>query len=371
MKMKRTIGAIAGIAIVMGMVAPQAFALNGADDTILFSGSWLANYNTASTGFGALPGDDGLVWGTATDKPLVGDINGDGVQDVVLARSAPGGFTWYGGHGVDVGGISKMSAGGSALGGWGAATGTPSLGDTNGDGIQDIILFDNFNWNSYTSSSAGIGGGASNPGGGFGTSTLGDVPLVGDFNGDGSTDLGIWRTSTGGTFIKPTVGGLFGSGATAGGTFQNAAWTFAAPLIGDINGDGRDDMLTTADVGGGLFWRAAFGQADGSLSAADMSNQLNWGATSMDIPMLADINGDGMDDIVIQRTAVGGGSTYIANFTSGTGTLGGGGTSSLGWGATAVHTPVFANMDVVPEPATLGLFALAGGLVWIRKRLMV
>ncbi|RKX45869.1 MAG: hypothetical protein DRP64_04065 [Verrucomicrobia bacterium] len=360
---KRTIGAIAGVALMMAAVVPQAFAQ---DDLILFnSGSWLANYSTSS-GFGPLPGDDGLTWGTTGDKPLVGDINGDGIQDVVLARPAAS-YTWYGGHGVDVGGISKFSAGGSALGGWGSATGTPHLGDTNGDGIQDIILVDNFNWLSFTSSSAGIGGGAANNGGGFGTSTLGDYPLLGDFNGDGATDLGVWRSTSGGTFIKPTVGGLFGSGSAPGGSFGNASWAFAAPLVGDINGDGRDDMLLTADVSGALFWRAAFGQADGSLDLSDQSNQLNWGATSMDIPMLADINGDGMDDVVIRRS----GGTYITSFTGAGGVIGTGPTSSIGWGNSA-FTPTFADMTVIPEPATLGLFALVGGgMLWFRKRFSI
>ena len=86
----------------------------------------------------------------------------------------------------------------------------------------------------------------------------------------------------------------------------------------------------------------------------------------MDIPMLADINGDGMDDVVIRRS----GGTYITSFTGAGGVIGTGPTSSIGWG-NSDFTPIFEDMTVIPEPATLGLFALAGGLVWIRKRFSI
>ena len=82
--------------------------------------------------------------------------------------------------------------------------------------------------------------------------------------------------------------------------------------------------------------------------------------------MLADINGDGMDDIVIRRN----GGTYIANFTGAGGVLGGGPTSSLGWGD-GTYTPIFADMAVIPEPAALGMLLVGGGVLWIRKRLRI
>ena len=88
---------------------------------------------------------------------------------------------------------------------WGAAGQVPVSGDWNKDGRTDIGVYNQFTgrWtlrvprgSSYATRSVRYG-------------APGDLPVTGDWTGDGLTDLGIWRTSTA-TFWKrtPTATGM-------------------------------------------------------------------------------------------------------------------------------------------------------------------
>ena len=61
------------------------------------------------------------------------------------------------------------------------------------------------------------------------------IPVVGDWNGDGITDIGnwdgVWRIALGS-----------GDGFTLGFGFAFGDTNFHLPLTGDINGDGNDDF---------------------------------------------------------------------------------------------------------------------------------
>ncbi len=80
--------------------------------------------------------------------------------------------------------------------------------------------------------------------------------------------------------------------------------------------------------------------------------------------MMFDVNGDGMDDIVINR----GGNGWYSTFTTAGGALGinAAGDSTLAFGL-AGDTPLFGQMKLVPEPATLGLLAILG-LAFLRRK---
>jgi len=126
------------------------------------------------------------------DVPVVGDWNGDGRTKVGLFRF---GFFWildFNGNGVFEQGIDKTYAFGSE-----AFDDVPVVGDWSGDGISKIGLFRqgffwilDYNGNGTIDNVNQAGGDKAFAYGGI----SGDVPVVGDWNGDGRSKVGVFRS---------------------------------------------------------------------------------------------------------------------------------------------------------------------------------
>ncbi len=169
----------------------------------------MLDYNNDSTpnvvfGFGA-PGDIALA----------GDVNGDGITDIVLFRNGQ----WF----ADL----NQDGQGDVAFGFGAPGDVPLLGDIDGDGIADLIVFRQGNW--YVSTTRT---GAGDRAYGFGAPT--DIPVVGDFNGDGIADLAVFRN--GNWYIDTNRDGI-GDIAIAFGQAGDIPYAF------DYDGDGRADLV--------------------------------------------------------------------------------------------------------------------------------
>ncbi len=370
--------------------AVSAFATT-VDDAIVYrptTGGWYGSYSLSGGGFNddsnlgaAAPVDTSMTgFGLSSAKPLVGDVNGDGIDDMVVAQlNGSGlGYQWAAAHSVGTEPIMSKAAT-SVVGTFGTVSGNAGnfLGDITGDGIQDIITINNgFNWYTSASTVAGIGTGATQGPKQFGL--VGDNPVVGDFNGDGMEDIGLYRNGT--TYVNLTAGGLLGAGAVKVGAIGATAWNDYS-LVGDINGDGFDDLVILDDDGtsGGpvnmLRWITAFGNANGALNygtpGVDSSNQISFGLVG-DIPMLADINGDGLDDLVVVRDDAGvpNQKRWFSAYTGAGGVLSNVVGSEANFGLNS-DIGVFGQLNVVPEPASIGMILVGGGILWTRKRFMV
>lgn len=123
-----------------------------------------------------------------------------------------------------------------------------------------------------------------------------DVPLLGDLDGDSREDLVVWRTTSGYWYVllsrnaysrRASFVRRWGNGDTD------------VPLLGDLDGDGRDDIVvwrTTTSTWYALLSRNGYSRS-GSFTR-------QWGGGT-DIPLLGDLDGDGRDDLIVWRATTG------------------------------------------------------------------
>jgi hypothetical protein len=165
----------------------------------------------------------------------VGEFNGDGKQDLAVANGGSNSLTILLGNGN----AEFSQAAGSPI-----RVGTQPLavavGDFNSDGKHDIVVANTASDTVTILLGNGEGNFIEALGSPVGAGTLPRSVVVGDFNGDGKQDLAavnhIGSTATvllgdgSGRFI-PAIGSPFGTGITPYST-----------AVGDFNGDGKQDL---------------------------------------------------------------------------------------------------------------------------------
>jgi hypothetical protein len=226
--------------------------------------------------------------------PATADLNGDGSVDAVFTgQAAPDGPF---GIGVCLGnGDGTFQKAVFYPAGPGTDTNMTSVvvGDFNNDGIPDAATIGTSGVWLFT----GKGGGAFNPAvlvqyagsGGDASITL----AIGNFNADGNLDL-----------VVPTTTGfaiLLGNG---NGTFGQESFVFPLPpptavgsiAVGDLNLDGNQDIVLIPDIRG---------HANSNFAFVYLGNGARGfsGPTLVDMPggwpiAIGDINGDGIPDLV-------------------------------------------------------------------------
>jgi hypothetical protein len=148
-----------------------------------------------------------VPWGTTGDFPAPGDYDGDGKNDFVIQRNDGGGQARF---------WRRYATGTTDTVNFGTPTDLIVPGDYDGDGKTDIAVVrgisGNINW-FVVPSSTGVVSAA--PYAVFGTSST-DYVVQGDYDGDGKTDVAIWRPNG-----DPTQNFFYTLGSTAGlGRFE-------------------------------------------------------------------------------------------------------------------------------------------------------
>lgn len=306
-------------------------------------------------------GVDGITVLGDTDGSLLrvaggGDFDGDGSDDFVVAvRSAanprivtgtdpviPLGA--FGDAGVEVLPWENVP---QRLG-----SGLASLGDVNGDGLDDVavgddvadslsgpsgswagrvaVVFGKADTSAVDLTALGDGGfvlGTSDPNVVF-MGTSGSVGAAGDVNGDGLADLivGSYVDSAntipgaGRAFVvfgdedttTVDVAALGSRGFVINGASAQERSGVAVSGAGDFDGDGLDDIVVAASGAAGIRWRVVYGKAD--TSAVNLSALGTQGVVIEPDPAFApshprvhteaagDVNGDGLGDIILSYT---------------------------------------------------------------------
>ncbi len=173
--------------------------------------------------------------GASTDRPISGDWNGDGTDELGFYR--PSTRVFY----LDFDGSGRWVTGEPKSTAFGAAGDLPVTGDWDGDGADEIGTY-NPTTRQFT---LDLDGSLSPSGNDVTTAAFGaasGLPLSGDWNGDGRDTVGVWRPDTR-KFLLDTNGNGQWDGTAGGDTLTSAVGASAdLPVCGDWNGDGKDEI---------------------------------------------------------------------------------------------------------------------------------
>jgi hypothetical protein len=230
-----------------------------------------------------------------------GDFNGDGVVDLAVTNSADNTVSVYLGKksavsNVDFDGdgksspvvyrsgiwyvLSSSSPGSYLVTQWGMAGDVPVAGDYDGDGTTDIAVWRPSNGIWYILPSATPGSYIATQWG-----IQSDVAVPGDYDGDGKTDIAVWRPSNGVWYVLL-------SGTPGSYTANQWGLHSDAPVSGDFDGDGKTDVAVWRPSSG--IWYVQSSGNPGNYTATQ------WGLEA-DIPVPGDFDGDGNTDIAVWR----------------------------------------------------------------------
>ncbi len=194
------------------------------------------------------------------------------VSSPAVFRASDG--TWY----------IQTNNGAALMQSWGLPGDIPVTGDYDGDGDSDFAVWRPSNGSWYVLPSGNLQAPTVQQWG-----LPGDVPVPGDYDGDGRVDFAVWRPSEGNWYILPS---------SRPGTAVVQQWGLAGdvPVPGDYDGDGRVDFAV---------WRPSEGNWY-VLPSGNFGHPIiqQWGLPG-DVPIGGDFDGDDKADFAVWRPSSG------------------------------------------------------------------
>lgn len=251
---------------------------------------WLTGF-CQTTGFGTNPG---------ATTCQTGDVNGDGLDDAIYFtrnQTATPGKVWVA--------LSNGAGFAPASQPWNTDDFCSGfydvcrLGDVNADGKDDLIEFSR-------QTQEGVVFVERSNGSSFGPLEVWNGYFcygsqwcdVGDYNGDGLTDVAAFTRASSGSTSPVDVALSNGGSFVYAGIWHNyfctaGEWCESA----DVNGDGKDDIITFAKSSGKVYVELSLGYQFGDRQAPADQWQ-NFFCPGTEICDVGDFNGDGKDDII-------------------------------------------------------------------------
>lgn len=211
------------------------------------------------------------------------DFDRDGKADFAVFR--PSTTTWF----------SQPSGAKTATTAfqWGHASDIPTASDYDGDGRTDVAVWraENGVWYIHQSGDDSVllvrwGMTTMHPTGG-----LPDVPVPGDFDGDGLTDLAVWRPDTGQWWILRSSSGYDHDRAMV----YRWGKLGDVPVQADYDGDGLADFAVFRSTENRWYIRE---------SSTGKTSVHEFGLAGLDVLVPADYNGDRKADVAVYRSGV-------------------------------------------------------------------
>jgi hypothetical protein len=258
-------------------------------------------------------------WTTPRAMAL-GDLNGDGKQDIVSVEPEGASQSRYA-VGLSTGTGSTFTWQGTNLRPWTTPT-QMTVGDLNGDGKADILAVEP-EGASQSRYMVGLNEGSGISFNWQGTNlrpwTTPTAVALGDVNGDGKPDI-VAVEPEGASQSRYMVGINEGSGISFNWQGTNLRpWTTPTKLaVGDVNGDGRADILAVEPEAGGTSRYMVGLSQPGGVSYVWQGTNLRPMTTPTAVA-LGDVNGDGKPDIVAVEPEGASQSRYMVGINEGSG----------------------------------------------------